>query len=88
MLFLNPIQAGVADWPQVLDGESHAARRMREGVGDGALQPSRPYKAAPSRWLVILLFFAILLSLFRLSRTIWVLEHIIGLVTRPTPKNQ
>lgn len=38
---------------------------------------------APSGWLVIPLTFAVLLSLLRIGRTIWVLEDIISLVTRP-----
>ncbi|WP_210160588.1 hypothetical protein [Methylocella silvestris] len=42
--------------------------------------------SAPVPWLTILLIFAVLLSLFRIGRTIWVLEQIIGLVTRPPPR--
>lgn len=38
--------------------------------------------SAPMQWLAIPLVFAVLLSLLRIARTIWVLEHIIGLVTR------
>jgi ABC-type phosphate/phosphonate transport system permease subunit len=42
---------------------------------------------APTCWLAVPPVFAILLSLLRISRTIWVLEHIIKLVTRQTPKD-
>ena len=42
--------------------------------------------SAPTHWLTILLVFAVLLSLLRISRAIWVLEHIIELVTKPPPK--
>lgn len=41
---------------------------------------------APFSILVIPLILAVLLSLLRIARTIWVLEHIILLVTRPPPK--
>jgi hypothetical protein len=40
----------------------------------------------PSPWLIVPLVFVVLLSLLRLSRTIWALEHIITLVTKPVPK--
>ena len=40
---------------------------------------------APKTWLAIPLGFAMLLALLRISRSIWVLEQIIGLVTRPSP---
>jgi hypothetical protein len=43
-------------------------------------------ESAPVPWLTVLLVFAVLLSLLRIGRTIWVLEHIIALVTRPPPK--
>ncbi|MGO4129219.1 hypothetical protein AB4Z01_32815 [Inquilinus sp. YAF38] len=39
-----------------------------------------------SRWLVVFLAYAVLLSLLRIGRTIWALEQIIFLVTRPAPK--
>jgi hypothetical protein len=42
-------------------------------------------ESAPVPWLTVLLVFAVLLSLLRIGRTIWVLEHIIALVTRPPP---
>lgn len=42
--------------------------------------------AAPTAWLAIPLVFVVLLSLLRITRTIWVLEQIVGLVTRPPPK--
>ena len=42
--------------------------------------------SAPTSWLGVPLFFVVLLSLLRISRTIWVLEHIIGLVTKPPPR--
>ena len=38
--------------------------------------------SAPVPWLVIPLVFAVLLSLLRISRTIWVLENIIALLTK------
>lgn len=41
--------------------------------------------AAPKAWLAIPLTFAVALSLLRIIRTIWVLEQIIGLVTRSPP---
>jgi hypothetical protein len=40
--------------------------------------------SAPVAWLVILLVFSTLLSVLRLGRTIWALEHIISLLTQPT----
>jgi hypothetical protein len=39
--------------------------------------------AAPVPWLVVPLVLFVLLSLLRLARTIWALEHIIMLVTKP-----
>jgi hypothetical protein len=42
--------------------------------------------SAPKSWLEVPLFLVVVLSLFRLGRTIWVLEHIISLVTKPSPK--
>lgn len=42
---------------------------------------------APSQWLVILMTFAISLSVLRIMRTIWVLENIIGLATRQVKTN-
>jgi hypothetical protein len=42
--------------------------------------------SAPVPWLVVLLVLATALALARIGRTIWVLEHIIMLVTRPPPK--
>ena len=44
--------------------------------------------SAPASWLTILLVFSILLALFRIGRTIWVLEQIIALVTAPSPKDK
>lgn len=41
--------------------------------------------SAPTSWLAIPLVFSLLLSLFRMRRTIWVLEQIIALVTKPPP---
>jgi hypothetical protein len=41
---------------------------------------------APAPWLVVPLVLFVLLSLLRLARTIWALEHIIVLVTKPMPK--
>ena len=41
---------------------------------------------SPSRWLAIPFAFVLLLALLRISRTIWALENIIALVTRPVPK--
>jgi hypothetical protein len=41
--------------------------------------------AAPVPWLVVLLVLAVALSMLRIGRTIWVLEHIILLVTKKTP---
>ena len=38
--------------------------------------------SAPAPWLVVLLVLATALALLRIGRTIWVLEHIISLVTR------
>jgi uncharacterized membrane protein (DUF485 family) len=38
--------------------------------------------AKSTPWLVVPLVFTLLLSLLRIARTIWALEHIIGLVTR------
>ena len=38
--------------------------------------------AAPVPWLVVLLVLAVTLSTLRIARTIWVLEHIIVLVTK------
>jgi hypothetical protein len=40
--------------------------------------------ASPLRWLVYLCVFAILLSLLRLARCVWVLEKVIRLVTLPS----
>ena len=40
--------------------------------------------AAPHTWVVIALVLVVLLSLLRLARTIWVLEHIIALRGRKT----
>lgn len=37
----------------------------------------------PVRWLIVPLIFSVLLSVFRVARTIWVLEHIISLLTKP-----
>jgi carbon starvation protein CstA len=37
-------------------------------------------------WLVVPLVFSVLISLLRVARTIWVLEHIIALLTKPVPK--
>lgn len=37
-------------------------------------------------WLTVLLVFSVVLSMLRLARTIWALEHIIVLVTKPLPK--
>lgn len=42
--------------------------------------------SSPSRWFAIPFVFVLLLSLLRISRTIWVLERIIALVTRPVSK--
>lgn len=42
--------------------------------------------SAPVPWLVVPLVLFVVLSLLRLARTIWALEHIIALVTRPMPK--
>ena len=42
--------------------------------------------SAPHPWLIVALVFSVLLSVLRLARTIWALEHIIALVTRPLPK--
>jgi hypothetical protein len=39
--------------------------------------------SAPVRWLMVPLIFSVLLSVFRVARTIWVLEHIISLLTKP-----
>ena len=38
---------------------------------------------APVPWLVVLLVLGALLSLLRVWRTIWALEHIVLLVTKP-----
>jgi hypothetical protein len=37
----------------------------------------------PASWLTVVLFFSVLLAIFRIGRTIWVLEQIIALVTIP-----
>jgi hypothetical protein len=42
--------------------------------------------SAPFPSLVVLLVLFVLLSLLRLARTVWALEHIIMLVTKPLPK--
>ena len=42
----------------------------------------------PVSWLTVLLIFTVLLALFRIGRTIWVLEQIIALVTAPSPKDK
>jgi hypothetical protein len=42
----------------------------------------------PASWLTILLFFSVLLAVFRIGRTIWVLEQIIALVTTPSLKDK
>jgi hypothetical protein len=41
--------------------------------------------SAPVRWLMVPLILSVLLSVFRVARTIWVLEHIISLLTKPVP---
>ena len=42
--------------------------------------------SSSSQWLVVFLIYAVLLALLRIGRTIWALEQIIFLVTRPSPK--
>lgn len=42
--------------------------------------------SAPVLWLMVPLVFFVLLSVLRLARTIWALEHVVALVTKPLPK--
>ena len=44
--------------------------------------------AAPNHYISYFLVFAFLLSCFRISRTVWLLEKIVGLITRPTGDNR
>ena len=39
---------------------------------------------APTTWLVIPLALLVCLSVFRLARVIWILEQVIGIVTKPS----
>ena len=40
---------------------------------------------SPSTWLVIPLYLFVALSIVRLLRVIWILEKIVGIVTKPSP---
>ena len=73
-------------YPMLWRTFSASIRALAGATAAGLLCLLLDRDSAPVPWLVVLLVLFVLLSLLRLGRTIWALENIIALVTRPMPK--
>ncbi len=79
---------GSAQYPMLWKTFSATIRALALGTIIALLCLLLDRDTAPVRWLMVPLIFAVLLSLFRLGRTIWVLEHIISLLTGSLAKGR